>query len=56
VSQDSLVSKGTRLWAGRPGFNSWWGQWCDIFSLPLCPDWLWDPHSLLSNGLWGFFH
>jgi len=27
-----------------------------FFSSPPCPDCLWDPSSLLSNGYQGFFH
>jgi hypothetical protein len=26
------------------------GRGCEFFSLPLCPDQLWNPHNLLSNG------
>jgi len=46
----------TKLWAGQLGFDSWQGQ--EFFSLPPCPDQLWDPPSFLSNEyqvlfLWG---
>jgi hypothetical protein len=42
-----------RIWAGRSGFNCWWGR--EIFSTPPCPDRLWGPSSLLSNGYGGSF-
>jgi hypothetical protein len=40
----------TRLWAGRPGFNSRQEQWWDFFSSPPRPNRLWGPPNLLSNG------
>jgi len=45
----------TRLRAGRPGFDSWQEQWRYFFCKPSpCPDRLWGPPSLLSNGYWGW--
>jgi hypothetical protein len=32
LTDGSSVSIQTRLWAGRPGFYSWQGQWCKFFS------------------------
>jgi hypothetical protein len=50
----SSVNKVTRLWAGRPEFNSRKGLRLFI-STPPRPDRLSGPLSLLSNGYWGFF-
>jgi len=49
------VSVQSTLWAGWTGFSSWLGRWWDFFSSspPLCPNPLWIPSSLLSNGYRG---
>jgi hypothetical protein len=52
-SRDSSVSKVTRLWAGRPRFDSRQGR--DFCSSPPPPDRLWGPPSLLSNGYKGCY-
>jgi len=44
----SSVGIGTRLWARWP--EKWHG--CKFFSSSGCPTLLWDPCSLLSNGIW----
>jgi hypothetical protein len=51
-SQGISVSIVTRLCAGWVGFDCWDGL--RIFSLPLCPDQLWGPLSLLFNGYQGY--
>jgi hypothetical protein len=52
-SQDSsagiTTDYGLDDWASNPS-----GGW-EIFSLTPCPDWLWDPPSLLSNTYEGLF-
>jgi hypothetical protein len=40
----------TKRQPGRPGLNARQGQGRDFFSLPPRSNWLWGPHSLLSNG------
>jgi hypothetical protein len=46
----------TRLQAGQLGFyDSIASRGWEFFSSPLCPDWLWVPPSLLSNGYWELF-
>jgi hypothetical protein len=52
-SRCSSVSIVTRLRDGRRGFDS--SQARGLFSLPLCPDRLWGPPSLVSVGYWGLF-
>jgi hypothetical protein len=47
-SQGSSVSTQTKLWAGRPGFDSWQGQQLDTFFLHRPrPDRIWSPPNLL---------
>jgi hypothetical protein len=53
-SCDSSVGITTRLWAGLSGFEgSIPGEGWEFFSSPPCPDRLWIPPSLLSNGYMG---
>jgi hypothetical protein len=33
----------------------WFPVWARYFSSPQCPDWVWDPLSLLSSGYHGHF-
>jgi hypothetical protein len=55
-SRDNSVGIVTRLRAGRSGFKgSITGGGWDFFSSPLCPERLWGPPSLLSNGYQGLF-
>jgi hypothetical protein len=54
-NQDSIVSIVTGY-----GLDDWGVEvrapvGSRIFSSPSRPDWLWDPHILLSNGYWGLF-
>jgi len=52
-SRGSSVNVVTRMWAGRSRFDSRKGL--EFFSSSPCPDLLWGPLSLLSNGYRGLF-